>query len=142
MADFFKRTEELKRMVGDGHLIGTFAVDGGPRTVPLESGFWRTGPLAGVHIQNWTTPGTGAHAVQNSMEASYHISLEDIAKTTLESGPQEAMIRHTERMKGEFTQRAPRVTGEYADSSARFVTDDGQPIHERFDVHYGQDPNG
>lgn len=140
MADFFSRTEELKRIVGKGHLVGIFAVDGGPRSVPLEVGFWRSGPLAGVHIQNWTTPGTGANAVQNSLEASYQASLEDIAKTLLAEGPQEGMIRHTERMKREFMPRAPRVTGEYADSSARFVTDDGQLIYERFDEHYGQAP--
>src|SRR5215218_11167391 len=127
-------------MVGDGHLTGTFAVDGGARTVPLEVGYWKTGPNAGVHMQNFTTAGTGPHAAQNSLENTYHESLEDIAVTTLTEGPQEGMKRHVERVDREFKERAPRVTGEYADSTARIVTDDGVPIHERYGTHYGEEP--
>ncbi len=143
MAKSFEQgAAELAQMVGDGSVVGTFAVDGGPRTIPLESGFWRTGPLAGVRMQDFTTPGTGPHAVQTSLESAYETSLQDIAKTTLVTGPQEGMKRHVENMDAEFKRRAPRVTGEYADSTARFVTDNGQPIHERYGAHYGEEPNG
>lgn len=143
MADnsFFARTKELEKMVGDGDLVGTFSVDGGARTTPLELGFWQSGPLEGVHIQNWTTGGTGPHAAQNSFEAVYEMSLEDIAKTTLESGPQDAMARHVENVNDEFQKRAPKDTGQYRDSTGRVVTDRGVPIHERFGEHYGEEPS-
>lgn len=140
--DFLRKTKELEKLVGDGNLVGTFAVNGGARTIPLEVGYWKTGPLAGVHMEHFTTPGTGPHAVQNSLEATYRLSLEDIARTTLVQGPQEGMKRHVERMDAEFKKRAPRVTGEYADSTARIVTDNGMPIHEQFGAHYGEEPSG
>ena len=139
MADFFKRTKELERKIGKGTLAGIFAVDGGPRTEPLEVGFWKSGPNAGVHMENFTTPGTGPHAVQNSLEATWERSLEDIAKTLLNEGPREGMKRHLGSMDREFKDRAPRVTGEYADSTARFVTDDGVPIFIEYGNHYGED---
>lgn len=140
MADFFARTDALAQMVGDGNLQGIFTVDGGARTVPLEVGGWKTGPNAGKTMQNFTTPGTGPHAVQNSLEATHEMSLQDMAKTTLVSGPREGMERHVERMQGEFERRAPRVTGEYSQSTARFVIDDGQPVYERYGSRYGEDP--
>lgn len=140
--DFFTRTKELEKLVGGGLLVGTFAVNGGARTIPLEVGFWRSGPNARVRMEDFTTPGTGPHAVQKSLETTYRSSLEDIARTTLESGPQEGMKRHVERMDSEFKKRAPRVTGEYADSTARIVTDNGVPIHEQFGAHYGEEPSG
>ena len=139
MADFFAETEKLAKQIGDGTLSGIFAVDGGARSVPLEVGYWRSGPNAGVRMKNFTTPGTGPNAVQNSLEATYERSLEDIAKTTLPRS-QEGMKRHTERMQEAFEMRAPRVTGEYSQSTARFVVDDGVPIHEEFGSHYGEDP--
>ncbi len=140
--DFFKKTEQLAKMVGSGSLVGTFAVNGGGRTVPLEVGYWKNhmGRNGYVEIRNYTDG--GPHAVGGSLEATYVRSLEDIAKTTLETGPQEAMTRHVEGMKGEFQKRAPRVTGSYHESTARIVTDNGQPIHEEFDAHYGEEPRG
>lgn len=140
MADFFTRIGELEQMVGSGSLQGIFGVDGGARTVPLEVGGWKTGPNAGVQMHNFTSPGTGPHAAQNSFEATWEASLEDIAKTTLESGPQEAMERHVERVNESFKKLAPRVTGEYAESTGRFVVDGGQPRYERRGTHYGHDP--
>ena len=122
---FSARTEQLAEMVGKGNLVGLFAVDGGARTVPLEVGGWKTGPNAGVQIENWTTPGTGPHAAQHSFEATYERSLEDIAKTTLEAGPQGAMERHVERVQGEFEEKAPMRDGSYRQSTARVVTDNG-----------------
>jgi accessory colonization factor AcfC len=138
--DFFKKTRALEKMVGNGSLVGTFVVNGGGRTVPLEVGYWRNymGRNGYLEIRNYTDG--GPHAVQKSLTATYATSLEDIARTTLETGPQEAMIRHVEGMKGEFQKRAPRVTGSYHESTARVVTDNGQPIHEEFDAHYGEEP--
>lgn len=140
MADFFSRTEELAHLVGDGNLSGIFAVDGGERTVPLEVGYWKSGPNAGVRMRDFTTPGTGPHAAQNSLEATYHTSLEDIAKTTLKTGPQGGMERHVEDMQREFEGRAPRVTGQYSQSTGRFVLDNGIPVYERYGASYGEDP--
>lgn len=140
MADFFSRSKELANMVGSGSLAGIFAVDGGGRTVPLEVGYWRNhmGRNGRVDIRNYHDG--GPHAAQNSLEATYETSLKDIAKTTLQTGPQEAMKRHVERVNGEFQTRAPKRTGQYRNSTARFVTDDGQPIYERIGGSYGQDP--
>lgn len=140
MSDFFKETEKLSAMVGKGSLQGIFAVDGGARTVPLEVGFWQNhmGRNGRVEIRNWTDG--GPHAAQNSLEATYHVSLEDIAKTALQSGPQEGMKRAVERMNDEFQRRAPKRTGQYRQSTARFVIDGGQPIHEEYGASYGQDP--
>lgn len=141
MAKSFEQgASELAALVGNGSLSGIFAVDGGARTIPLEVGGWKTGPNAGVKMRNFTTPDTGPHATQNSLEATHNLSLEDIAKTTLASGPQEGMERHVERMQGEFERRAPKLTGEYRQSTARFVIDDGQPVYERYGSHYGDDP--
>jgi len=142
LPDFFKETLELKRKVGKGHLTGTFAVDGGARSVPLELGFWRSGPNDGARMENWTTEGTGPHAAQKSLQDTHEISLEDIAKTLLAEGPQEGMKRHVERVDAKFKELAPRVTGQYADSTARVVEDDGVPIHEEYGAYWEQDPSG
>ena len=32
-----------------------------PYAAPMHNGFWVTGPLAGVHVRNWTQPGSGPH---------------------------------------------------------------------------------
>lgn len=140
MADFLARTSELAKMVGDGDLSGIFAVDGGERTVPLEVGGWQNfmGQYGPKRIENYHDG--GPHAAQNSLEATYRISLEDIAKTTLTEGPQAGIRRHVGRMREEFTQRAPKRTGQYSQSTAGFVIDNRQPIHEEYGAHYGDDP--
>jgi hypothetical protein len=140
VADFFKETEKLAKKVGDGTLSGIFAVDGGGRTVPLEVGYWRNhmGRNGHVDIRNYTDG--EAHAIQHSLEATYLSSLEDIAKTALASGPQEGMTRHVNRVDEQFKIRAPKRTGQYRNSAARFVIDNGVPVHESFDSHYGDDP--
>lgn len=137
--DFFARTEELAQMVGKGSLAGIFAVDGGARTESLEVGTWRTGPNAGVRIRNWSG-GDNPHAILKSFTETYELSLADIAKTTLESGPQEAMQRHVENVNKKFKDKAPEVTGSYKDSTARIVEDNGIRIHEEYGGHWGQDP--
>jgi hypothetical protein len=138
--DFLARTEALKKLVGDGDLSAIFGVDGGERTVPLEVGGWKTGPNAGVRMENFTTPGTGPHAAQQAFEANYEATLEDAAKTLLVTGPQEAFKRHLERVDAQFKKRAPMVTGQYRDSTVRIVTDDGFPVYERRGAHYGEEP--
>lgn len=140
MADFFSQTKKLESLIGNGKLAGVFSVDGGARSVPLEVGYWKTGPNAGVHMRNFTTPGTGPHAVQNSLEVTHEASLEDIAKSTLTEGPRPGMKRHLDRMQGAFEERAPRVTGQYSQSTGRFVIDDGVPISEEYGESYGVGP--
>lgn len=139
--DFFARTEELAEMVGDEDLVGTFAVDGGGRTVPLEAGYWRNhmGRNGRVDIRNYNDG--QPHAAQNSLEASYRESLGDIAATILKTGPREGMERHVERVNNEFGTRAPRRTGSYRESTGRFVTDNGSPVFERFGEYYGEEPD-
>ena len=140
--DFIAKTQALEQMVGDGKLTGTFAVNGGARTIPLEVGYWvnHMGRNGRVDIRNWTEG--GPHAAQNSLEATWERSLQDIAASTLHEGPQEAMKRHVESVAEEFKKRAPKRTGAYRDSTARIVTDNGVPTHEAFDAHFGEDPNG
>lgn len=144
-ADFLTRTEALAKMVGDGGLVAFFGVDGGERTVPLEVGGWKTGPNAGVKIENWTTPGTGPHAAQHAFEANYEATLQDVAKTVLITGPQEAFERHLERVQGAFVERAPMgpsdQRGSYRNSTARIVKDNGVPVYERRGEHYGKEPS-
>jgi accessory colonization factor AcfC len=131
---------ELEALVGDGELVGTFLVDGGGRTVPLETGFWRNhaGRNGRVGIRAYNDG--GPHAAQNSLEASYEDSLRDVAETVLKTGPQGGMERHVERVDAGFKGRAPRRTGSYRDSTGRVVTDDGVPVYERFGEHYGEEP--
>ena len=138
--DFQQGAEELSDLIGDGDLVGHFSVAGGGRTVPLEVGYWRNhaGQNGRVEIRNYNDG--QPHAAQNSLEATYKGSLEDIAKTTLKTGPRQGMERHVEAVDGEFQKRAPKRTGSYRDSTGRVVTDDGQPIHERFGEHYGEEP--
>ena len=140
MADFFTETERLAKKVGEGTLSSIFAVDGGERTVPLEVGYWKTGPNAGVQIRHWTTEGTGPHAAQNSLEQTYEIGLKDIAKTALIEGPAAGMERHVERVNGRFGEIAPKENGQYRESTARFVIDNGVPVHEEYGAFYGEDP--
>lgn len=142
MANFLERTAELSRMVGDGHLVGTLMVKGGGRTVPLEVGYWlnHMGQNGYVEINDYHDG--GPHAAENSLEVTYEGTLVDIAATALKTGPQEAMVRHVEAVNRQFSVRAPRRTGSYRDSTARFVTDNGAPIHERYGSHYGEEPIG
>lgn len=138
--DFLRKTRQLAQMVGDGHLVGTFGVNGGARTIPLEVGFWKNhmGRNGYVPIRNYNDG--GPHAAQNSLEATYDGSLRDIAETTLKTGPQEAMRRHVENVNNQFQVRAPKRTGSYRDSTGRVVSDNGQPIHIEFGAHYGVEP--
>ena len=138
--DFQVGTKELSELVGEGDLVGHFSVAGGGRTIPLEVGYWKNhmGRNGRVDIRSYNDG--QPHAAQNSIEATYRGSLEDIAKTTLETGPQGGMGRHVEAVNDEFRRRAPKRTGSYRDSTGRVVTDDGQPIHERFGEHYGEEP--
>jgi len=141
MADFFTETEKLAKMVGNGNLEGIFAVDGGERTVPLEVGYWRNhmGRNGRVEIRNYHDG--GPHAAQNSLEETYEISLADIAKTTLKEGPAAGMERHVERVNERFKVNAPKRTGQYSESTARFVVDDGTPLHVEYGASYGEEPN-
>lgn len=140
--DFQQGAKELSELVGDGDLVGHFLVDGGARTVPLEVGAWRNfmGRYGPKNIRNYNDG--QPHAAQNSLEATYRGSLEDIAKTLLKTGPREGMERHVETVHDEFQTRAPRRTGSYRDSTGRVVVDDGTPVHERFGEHYGEEPDG
>lgn len=142
MADFFARTKELEKLVGDGSLVGTFVVNGGGRTIPLEVGYWKEfmGNQGFKKIRNYNDG--GPHAVQKSLDETWAGSLEDIAKGTLVQGPQEGMRRHVGRMREEFQKKAPIRTGSYRDSYAEVVTDNGMPIHEIFGAHYGEEPSG
>lgn len=144
VADFFAETEKLAKKIGSGHLEGIFAVDGGERSVPLEVGYWKNhmGRNGHVDIRDWTTEGTGPHAAQNSLEQNYQISLADIAKSTLAEGPQRSMERHVERVNDTFSRIAPKDTGQYRQSTARFVVDDGAPTYERYGPFYGKEPSG
>jgi hypothetical protein len=139
--DFFAKTEALAKKIGDGTLSGVFAVDGGPRSVPLEVGGWKSGPNAGVQIRDWTTEGTGPHAAQNSLEQTYQASYEDIAKTALTQGTRAGMERAVERINDRFKEIAPKDTGQYRESTARFVIDDTAPVYERYGSSYGDDPD-
>lgn len=140
MADFFSQTEKLSKMIGEGHLSGVFAVDGGGRTVPLEVGYWRNHMGRNGHVEIKNYHDGGPHAAQNSLEQTYKGSLADIAKTTLKEGPAAGMERHVERVNEQFKVKAPKRTGQYSESTARFVIDNGQPTFERYGASYGEDP--
>jgi hypothetical protein len=138
---FFAKSKQLEKMVGKGNLTGIFAVDGGARTVPLEVGGWKTGPNAGRTMENWTTEGTGPHAAQHSFEAVWEQSLKDIADTTLKTGPQRAMESHVERVNNVFQQIAPKDTGQYRESTARVVEDNGMPIYDQRGPSFEVEPS-
>jgi hypothetical protein len=87
----------------------------------------------------WSVPGN-PHAAQKSLTETHKISLEDIAKTLLEEGTQPGMERAVERINAEFKDRAPRVTGEYADSTLRLVVDNGTPVFVSRGARYGKEP--
>jgi hypothetical protein len=92
-------------------------------------------------MENWTTEGTVLRGVQHSFEAVWEQSLKDIGDTTLETGPQRAIKSHVERVNNVFQQIAPKDTGQYRESTARFVTDNGQLVYERYGESYGEDPS-
>lgn len=139
--DFLTKTEELAKLVGEGNLSGILAVDGGERSIPLEVGYWRNfmGTEGFKKIENYHEG--GPHATQKALEETYIESLEDISKTLLIEGPDAGMKRHVSRARDRFRQNAPKRTGQYSESSAGFVVDNGVPIHEEYGESYGQDPH-
>ena len=141
MADFFTETEKLARKIGDGTLSGILAVDGGERSEPLEHGYWQNfmGRYGYKKIENYNQG--GPHATQRALQETYEGNLQDISKTLLVEGPEAGMKRSVGRMRDRFRENAPKRTGQYSESSAGFVIDNGQPVHEEYGEHYGEEPS-
>lgn len=124
---FSRRVEVLADMVGDGDLVGTFAVNGGPRTVPLHEAVWRTGPNAGVRIRNYNEG--GPKFVEGPLKERHRAHLRAIAETALKTGPQEGMVGFVRDMNEQLGVRAPIEEGDLRQSGNEFVTDGGELIH-------------
>ena len=139
--DFFTETEKLAKKIGDGTISSILAVDGGERTIPLEAGYWQNfmGQYGYKRIENYNEG--GPHAVQRALDETYTPSLEDISKTVLIEGPEGGMVRHAGRARNRFRENAPKRTGQYSESSAGFVVDNGVLVHEEYGPSYGEDPS-
>lgn len=131
MTSFAEGTRKLQETVGDGDLVGKVEFPG-PYAAAQHEGGWVTGPLAGVRIERWTTPGTGPHFLSEPLMEHATEYMQRLADRTLEPhGLREAMVKNVEDLADLSSRRAPRLTGALQASPGTVVVDGGVIVHER-----------
>lgn len=108
--DFTERIRELEQRVGDGRLTGRVSFAPQKIAVPQHRGTWMTGPLAGVRISHWTTPGTGPEFLSGPLLERGEGYIRDIARELLTLGPLIPMERAMNDLRSEALRRVPRKT--------------------------------
>jgi hypothetical protein len=124
MGGFAEGTRRLQEKVGDGKIIGRVSFSPDKIAVPQERGTWFSGPNAGVLIRNYTTPGTGAHYMENSLLENAERYFAEIARDVIEQGARAPMERVTHDLLGEAQRRIPRKTGHLAESGEASVSEE------------------
>jgi len=128
---FDEGMRELGERVGHGSLVGRVSYPG-PYAASQEAGFWVTGPLAGVHIRKYTTPGTGPHFLSQPLMEHATEYMQRLADRALRpDGLREAMVENVEDLADVSSRRAPRLTGALQASPGTVVVDGGVIVHER-----------
>jgi hypothetical protein len=101
---------ELEELVGDGKVVGRVTFKPQKIAVPQHRGTWMTGPLAGVRIQHWTTPGTGPEFLSGPLLERGEGYIREVARELLTLGPIIPMQRAMDDLRAEALRRVPRKT--------------------------------
>lgn len=126
---FAERTRQLEHEVGKGRLTATVTVDQ-IYAAPLEIGYWKSGPLAGV--SNRPRHGGETHALRNSVVEFTDHYMRNLAGHALEPGGLvDAMIDNSEQIARHYFDKAPRETNALRLSANPVVTDDGIEVYNR-----------
>ena len=133
MKSFEEGTRALEQVVGHGRLTGSVVVDQ-IYALPIESGYWRTGPLAGV--TNQPRHGGETHALANALEAIAEPSLRHVGQNIFRSDALggfgvQAMAEAMEHLSAEYHERAPREFEDLRNSGHPIVHDDGRLAYDR-----------
>jgi hypothetical protein len=120
---FAERTRELEARVGDGPVRVRVGFSPGRIAGPQHLGGWITGPLAGVRIKNYTTPGTGPRYLEDVLLENFERWYREVAMLVVERGGRDAMefvghdfLRLSQR-------RIPRRTGHLAGTGNMLVSE-------------------
>lgn len=129
MGTFGERTRLLEEMVGDGDLVGSFSVHGGPRTVPLHEGYFvnHMGTNGFVRIRNYNQG--GPRFVEGPLKEGFERYYQDIADGILDGSIRERMRDSMSDMNGQLKVRAPIEYGALRKSGSYTVVDDGDVYH-------------
>lgn len=131
MPSFDEGTRALGDMIGDGDLVGRVGYPG-PYAAVQEIGYWSSGPLAGVHITKYTTPGTGRHYLSQPLMELATEMMQRLADRALEPGGLvSAMRSNVDQLAAVSALRAPKLTGTLAAFVEASVVDNGTTVYER-----------
>lgn len=125
---FGERTRELGEMVGEGTLRGSVEVDQ-VYALPIHSGFWRTGPLAGV--TNRPRHGGQIGFLSRPLMEKHARYLAKLADGVLSGFLTQAMAENMEDLTQEVYERAPRLMDDLRRSGHPMVRDQGRVVYDR-----------
>lgn len=124
MGSFDRNMAELAEKVGDGKITGRVSFSPDKIAVPQHEGTWKTGPLAGVQIRHWTTPGTGPGYLLDPLLESVESYFREIARDVLTTGPRFPIERAMDDLLSKAQRRIPKKTGELASSGRAEVSEE------------------
>lgn len=111
MGSFQEGIMRLEEKIGDGKLVGRVTFSPDKIAVPQHEGTWRTGPLAGVRIEHWTTPGTGPDYLSGPLLENGERYFATIAKHVLDAGPHVGMQEAADELLADALARIPKRRG-------------------------------
>lgn len=126
---FGERTRELERMVGEGTLTGKVEVDQ-VYALAQNSGFWRTGPNAGVTIKRHYRGGR-FHFLDGPLMEQHARYMQRLADAVLDGNLILAMRLNMEALAGEVHENAPRWFDDLRNSAHPTVTDGSEVVYDR-----------
>jgi hypothetical protein len=121
---FAEKTRELEERVGDGRIVGRVSFSPQKIAVPQHRGTWMSGPLAGVVIKHWTTPGTGPGYLVDPLLENGERYFAEIAREVLMAGARAPMLRAVNDLLDEAQRRVPRKTGKLAETGDASVSEE------------------
>lgn len=126
---FAARSRELGDMIGEGSLTGSAEVNQ-VYALPQHSGFWRTGPLAGVQIRNHPRGGK-SHFLSDPLMANAQRYLRNLADGALGGRLVQAMAENMEDLSDHVRDQAPREFEDLRNSAHPKVLDNGRVAYDR-----------
>lgn len=126
---FDAKTREIGALVGDGKLVGKVEVNQ-IYALAIHSGYWRTGPLAGVN--NRPRNGGETHFLTNGLTKNRERYLRNLAAGALEpEGLLGAMTENVEDLARYVYEHAPRDKDALRNSAHPTVRDHGEIVYDR-----------
>ena len=136
MADFFKRTSELKKIVGQGALKGEFAADRIYAVNQHEANwlsYMGTGKFKEIRNQHQGHP----KFVEGAWKQMWHDWMDDFADAALEGRLNSSMERAMKDFDDYLKERAPVRDGDLRRSGTYTVYDQGVPVaHKESETTY------